>query len=281
MMMALFMTSCTDDGGTSTIDLKMGAVPNFVKAPDLDEEIQQSELISGADVQIGFNFDIAQGDVASADLIAFYNKGGELIGPVVIKSGITEFPIDVLLNQDDLLGAFPEMIPDPVGGELIISAILELKDGRTLKMLNDDGSRNYGSDIHTSSVFAAQVAYKVICYVKLDDASKFDGTYTVVEDAWADYAPGTELSVNFVSDFTFRISNAANPYVNNASTTYLEVTFDPKDGSAIVTTNEAWDYGVPITPEGVGTVGTCAGGIELVLDFPGYASGQAFILSKK
>lgn len=58
------------------------------------------------------------------------------------------------------------------------------------------------------------------------------------------------------------------------------VTVNPEDGTATVTSNEPFDYGVPIDVTGSGSVGTCTGSINLSLNFVGYATNQAFNLVK-
>jgi hypothetical protein len=151
---------------------------------------------------------------------------------------------------------------------------LVLTDGRTFS------AASAGDTVAGGTFFASPFAYSAQFFCALDDASDFDGNYIVVTDAWADYAAGDVVPVQFVSGYTFRVLSTNNPFINNTSTAYMEVTIDPSDGSVSVASNEDFDYGVPIPVTGSGTVGTCTGDINLVLDFVGYATSQGFTLIK-
>lgn len=149
-------------------------------------------------------------------------------------------------------------------------------DGRTFSSTDASGT------VTNSTFFKSPYLYPVQFFCSLDDASIFDGDYVVTADAWADYAAGDIVPVVHNPEdgpYTFRILSTNNPYVAN-SDSYMLVTVDPTDGSVTVTSNEDFDYGVPIPVSGGGSVGTCTGSIDLSLNFEGYAANQAFSLVK-
>lgn len=150
-----------------------------------------------------------------------------------------------------------------------------MTDGRSFT--NTDA----GGTVLTSSFFRSPYVYPVQFFCSLEDASLFDGEYTVTADAWADYAAGDVVPVEYHPEdgtYTFRILATNNPYISNAGTAYMLVTINPEDGSATVTSNEPFDYGVLVPVTGSGSVGTCTGTINLSLDYGDYASNQAFNL---
>ena len=152
---------------------------------------------------------------------------------------------------------------------------LVLTDGRTFS------AASAGDTVSGGSFFSSPFTYSAQFFCALADASAFNGNYIVVTDAWADYGAGDVVPVQFDSGYTFRILSTNNPYINNTTTAYMEVTIDPTDGSVTVVSNEDFDYGVPIPVEGAGSVGTCTGDINLVLNFVGYATNQGFTLVKQ
>lgn len=179
LIVAITFVSCKNDGGTSVINLREGAVPNISKADNLDGFFNLLELADGNDVQIGFNLDIAQGEVTSADVVGFYLTGSSVYGPVTIKSGVTTFPYSQSLDQNEVVALFDELNSTDdllLADNLLITAKLYLKDGTYIKMFNDDGTRNYGSDIHTSGQYTTSLSYPVSC------PSDLGGDYTVVSN---------------------------------------------------------------------------------------------------
>ena len=154
----LLVSSCEDDGGTSKIDLVAGATPNITKDPSLDGFIDFLKLSDGETITIGSTIDVAQGDVASMDIVGFYKKGTDVY-KTTFETNVTTFPATITLTQDDLIDAFAELNSASdfgLGDQLTITAVLTLKDGSILKIINDDGTPNYGADTANS------IQYKVI-----------------------------------------------------------------------------------------------------------------------
>lgn len=188
LIVCIFLSSCDTDGGTSQLDLIDGAVSDIQKSQEFPAFLDLNELSAGEEVQIGFRVDIATGDVLSADVIGFYSTaGGELFGPVTLESNITEFPSLVTLTGTDIIAAFPELSSTDdfkLADQLILTTRLNLRDGRVLNLLDENGSRLYGSNIHTANLWNAQVSYPVSC------PSDLGGTYTVVSNGTSTN-PGT------------------------------------------------------------------------------------------
>ncbi len=192
MMLATFIVSCDDDGGTSNVDLQEGGVTNITKNSDFAEIINLNDIRNGDEVQIGFDVDVFYGNVVSADVVGFYRTSTDLFGPVTLVSGITEFPTEVTLDQDDIIAAFAELNSRDdiqLADELILTTRILLADGSEINLVNNDGTRNYGSDIHTSAFFKAQVSYPVSC------PSDLGGTYAVVSNG-ASTEAGIPAAVN-------------------------------------------------------------------------------------
>lgn len=205
IMLSPLFSSCTDDGGSSKIDLQEGGVTNITKNSAYAAIINLNDLLSGDEVQIGFSVDVFYGDVSSIDVVGFYKSNGSLYGPVTLKSGIIQFPTEIILNQNDIIAAFAELstLDDfMVGDELIISTKLYLADGSEVSLINNDGTRNYGSDIHTSSLFNAQVSYPVSC------PSDLGGTYTVISNG--DNTDGQPAAVNIPYTVTLTDNGGGN-----------------------------------------------------------------------
>lgn len=205
MMLATFIVSCDDDGGTSKIDIQEGGVTNITKNTSFSEIINLNDIRNGDEVQIGFAVDVFYGNVVSADVVGFYKTSNDLFGPITLVSGITEFPTEVTLDQDDIIAAFAELNSRDdiqLADELIVSTRLILADGTEINLINNDGTRNYGSDIHTSAFFKAQVSYPVSC------PSDLGGVYNVVTNG--ENTDGQPAAVNLPYTVTLTDNGGGN-----------------------------------------------------------------------
>ncbi|HSD05842.1 hypothetical protein [Flavobacterium sp.] len=285
----MMTTSCTDDGGSSVIDLTEGGVPNVEKTPGTDTSLNYAALSNGGSVKIGVTLTVGRGDVASMNVVGFYTKGSK-VEKAVLTSGITTFPTSVTYTEQDLYKAF-SILNSPsdfdITDNLVISADVTLKNGTVLKMFTDEGEPLFGADIANSEQFSVLQEYTMVC--PLDDASIFNGDYTVTQDDWADYKVGATIPVVYDAAFgtlKFKILNTNNPYVVNKTTSYMIVTIDPETANVTVTSNEIWNYGsYKATVTGEGSVSACTGDINLKLNFAtdiyGVYENQTFNLSKK
>lgn len=201
MLLAISFNSCKNDGGSSDIGVMEGAVPNIEKSADTDQIVNLNAISSGEEVRLGFDLDIVQGDVASADIVAFYSTSDSLYGPATLNSDVTAFPFNLTLNLDDIVSAFDEIATASdirIGDELIVTAKLYLADGTVLNILNDDGSRNYGSDILTSGQYTVQISYPVAC------ASDLGGNYQVVSSG-SSTDSGPTADENPIADYPYNV----------------------------------------------------------------------------
>lgn len=153
---------------------------------------------------------------------------------------------------------------------------LLLADGRSFTNTDAVGTVTGGSFFSTPYIYSAQF------FCALEDASLFDGNFVVTNDIWADYSVGDVVPVEFVSGYTFRVLSANNPFINNPDSSYMEFTINPADGSVTVTSNECFDYGPGFCLDvtGSGSIGTCTGDINVVLDFGGFTN-NGFSLIKQ
>lgn len=179
LFLSILISSCDTDGGTSVIALQKGGVTNINKNANFDAIINLNDLIAGEDITLGFDLDIQYGDIKAVDVVGFFKTGTEVFGPVTLQSNINSFPTEVILTIDDILENFPELLSREdvqLGDNLIVSTKIYFTDGSEISLLNDDGTRNYGADIHSSSLYNAQASYPVSC------PSNLGGVYNVVSN---------------------------------------------------------------------------------------------------
>jgi len=281
----MMVTSCTDDGGSSVIDLTEGAVPNVQKTAGTEKSLNYAALSTGGSIKIGVTLSVARGDVASMNIVGYYTKGTK-VEKAVLTTGVTTFPTSVTYTEQDLYKAFT-ILNSPtdwgIADKLVISADITLKNGTVIKMFSDKGEKLFGADISNALIFSASQTYIMAC--PLNDASTFNGDYKVVQDDWQDYAKGDIVPVVYDAAFgtlKFKVLNKNNPYLVNAATSYMIVTIDPATANVTVTANEKFNYGGTqiYTCTGTGTVSACTGDINLKLLFNG-SGPYTFNLSKK
>jgi hypothetical protein len=116
-------------------------------------------------------------------------------------------------------------------------------------------------------------------------AEGFNGNYAVAVDEWADYSVGDIVPVQYDSAlglYKFKILSTNNPYIDNPTTSYMEVTVNPITSNATVVSNENFLYtgwlSIPVT--GTGTVNFCNYSINLVLNFSSSYPNNEFNLIK-
>lgn len=193
LFLATIMVSCDTDGGTSELDLMEGAVSNIQKNDASPAFLNLNELNAGNDVEITFDVDIKYGDVSSVDVLAFYKGQDTVYGPATLRAGVTDFPVQMSVSDADIIAAFDHLSSKAdfeLADEVILTTRLYLSDGRVIELLGEGGSRNYGSDIHTSSFYNAQVSYPVSC------PSDLAGTYDVVSNGSSTDPDTPEDAVN-------------------------------------------------------------------------------------
>lgn len=270
LFLVMFVTSCSKDGGDSVVATANGGAPDIQKIATADQSINLATLNNGGDINLSFTVDIARGDVAYMDIIGIY-KHGSSVQKAVLRTGVTTFPSTISITKTDLFNAFDAITTASditVSDKLIISADVTLKNGSVYQLFTEDGTARFGADIANSQQFSVSQTYIISC--PLDDASNFNGNYTVVQDTWQDYTPGKIVPVVYNSAdglLKFKIMSTNNTAIINPNTSYMLVTIDPADSSVTVQSNEDFNYGggfiVPVT--GTGAVGSCTGDISLTL----------------
>nr|WP_288836283.1 hypothetical protein [uncultured Flavobacterium sp.] len=174
LCLLFLLPCCENDGGDSKISTQKGALPNIQKLENTDSFIDILSVQSGGDFNIGFSVDLAIGKITSMDIIAFYTKTDGTLSKATIATNIVSLPATFTLNKDDLFDAFNNInSPDDIstGDKLTISAEITLKDGTVLKIMNDDGTNNFSSNIATSNLYKVFQTYNIAC------ASYLAGTY--------------------------------------------------------------------------------------------------------
>lgn len=180
LALLMLVPSCENDGGDSKINTKYGAVINIQKTPSSDTYINLVALQGGGDINLGFTIDKAVGDITSMDVVGLYIKAdGTTIFKGKFSTGITTFPYTLNINKQKIYDAFTQLNTSDdfkTGDQLTISAELTLKDGTVLKLVNDDGSNNFSSNIATSSTYKVFQAFNVSCPSDLGGTYEFTTT---------------------------------------------------------------------------------------------------------
>jgi hypothetical protein len=166
--------SCDKDGGSSTLELENGAVPNFIKDASSDQIFDLTKVLNGTPLNLSFNASVAQGSVVSSDIIATY---ATLAGPVYKSTLFTNvaLPSDFSLTTNDVIAAFTEINSTDdfqLGDVLTISTRFTMSDGRVLSLINDDGTDNTGTTLSNSKLVTIKISYPVSCPTMLE------GNYT-------------------------------------------------------------------------------------------------------
>lgn len=201
LFLVIFIISCEKDGGDSVIALDNSATPNIQKVDGTDAFIDLVAVSSNTPINVEFTVDIGFGEVASADIVMFYFSGSNVY-KAVYQTNVTTFPTSFSFSQADIFAAFDELNDASdlaVGDALKITAELTLKNGTVVKILNDDGTANYGADIANSPLFSVVQTYNVSC------PSDLAGTYNVLTTATST-DPGPTASENPIANFPYSVT---------------------------------------------------------------------------
>lgn len=176
VLLAIITFSCTKDGGESKKELQDGAIPNITKISTTDAFINLINVTAGNNINLGLKIDKGLGDVASMNVIGFF-KNGSVTERAVLQRNITEFPTNVFYTQTELINAFSSLNSASdfkVGNSLTVSTEITLKDGRIIKVINDNGTDSFGSGVANLASFKAKQSFDVSC------PSSLAGTYSYV-----------------------------------------------------------------------------------------------------
>lgn len=252
-LLVLF-TSCENDGGTSVIPLKEGALSNFSLVEGSDDFIDLNTFNS---LSLQFSLDVGEGNPDAMDLKGFWTTvNGDLYGPVTLATDITTFPSEFTVTGNDIISAFAELSSTAdinVGDKLTLFTTVIMPDGRELNLLNDEAEPNYyAADFNQYAGLQIIQEYNVSC------ASDLAGTYTAVSNG--DNTDGQPAAVNYPYEVTitangggsYTISDfAAGVYIYWYSVYGLTFeqagTFVDVCGNISATYNDAWGQDVPAT----------------------------------
>jgi hypothetical protein len=131
-------------------------------------------------------------------------------------------------------------------------------DGRTFSSANTD------TDFEGQAGYNMAMSWTATTTCPYDQ-SVFDGTFTIVQDTWQDYAPGDFVEVsagpgeNKITIYVY----PSPAYGSNQQGVVLNV--DPATGNVTIPKQVVGDYGdvTDVTMEGTGSVNSCQGTITL------------------
>lgn len=202
LFLALFVlnTSCDDDGGTSAISLKTGAMPNYQIKEGSPAFI---DVFNVDDLSLQFSVGVGIGEPTSFDLKAIYlAASGDIYGPVTLDENVTVFPKDYSFTSTNIYSAFTELSgPDDfsVGDVLKIFPTFKFADGSSLDILNSNGQENYyAADFNQYSDLNPKLQYPVAC------SSDLGGTYTVLSSG-SSTDPGPAPDINPIVDYPYTV----------------------------------------------------------------------------
>lgn len=205
LTLIMLVLSCENDGGDSKLNLKYGAIVNIQKQNDTDAFIDLLNVQNGGNFNLGITLDLALGKISSVDLVGFYTKKDGTITKATLVPNIVTLPTTINLSRQDIFDAFAN-INNPEdfesGDKLTISADITLKDGTVVKIINDDGSNNFSSNIATSNLYKLFQTYNVSC------TSNLEGTYSVISSGTSTDS-GPTSSENPISNFPYTVQISA------------------------------------------------------------------------
>ncbi len=192
--------SCDDDGGSSTIETKNGAMPNYQIKPGSPAFIDVANLDA---LSLQFSVAIGIGDPISFDLKALYIKAsGAIYGPVNLDNNASTFPMDYSYTSSDIYSAFTELNSASdiqLGDVLKIYPTFYFTDGSTLDVLNNKGEPNYyAADFDTFPDLNFKLEYPVAC------SSNLGGNYTVLSSGTST-DPDVSAANNPVVDYPYNV----------------------------------------------------------------------------
>ncbi len=165
--------SCDNDGGKSIRTLESGVIPNMEKDASTDAFLDLVKVNNGENINISFNANVAQGEAASTNIIGVYRASSGSVYNAVLFDNAT-LPGNFTVSVNDIVAAFSELnTTDDIqlGDILSITTSFTTADGRTLNIINPDGTDNFSGNLKNSGLFTSVINYSVSC------PSDIGGTY--------------------------------------------------------------------------------------------------------
>lgn len=267
--------SCTDQStfnNPSSHELENGAFIRFVDSPeDTASDPQAISFISEVYDPVG---NVTQYTVALKATVS---------GVVYLQDNYfttTTFPATFSYTSQSLADAIGINVDDfTFGDNFEFTGFATRNDGVVFNGINPTfdtdkltiGVGNTEPNLHLDNYNSA-MSFGTIVACAEHIASEMPGIWTVVRDDWADYSPGDTLEVVAgPNDNTFHILANNNPFINNSATAYMIIEVDGTGNVINATSNEPFDYGIPIVPNdaagGGGLIFSCVGVIDLRHDW--------------
>lgn len=250
--------SCRKSDNPSLPALTRIPLPLVLKDPTGDANISGQDPTSFAGK---FTVDVFFPNERPAKMDAVVIKNGDRTNVKVIQADITTYPTTITITGTQLENLFGGT-PIVAGDNFQVSV-----DATTTSGLKIQGFPVVGN-AYASGIAAQPGASTVITYIALCSFvnTAFSGNYTVVQDDWADYAPGETVAVA-PGPGVNQISVSAYPsaaYGTNRKPMICDV--DPVTFAVTIPEQVIGDYfGAPpnATARGTGTVNPCGDNISL------------------
>lgn len=275
---ALLVAGCRKDDNPKVPDLQKVPIPLITFGEGSNEKIPAGDPASyTASIVVDTYF--KNGEMPKQfDLVVV--KNGDVANPQVIQSGITTFPTTVTVTGEKLKELFggTDIV---LGDEFQVGADVTTQSGKNFPAFLPNDELNYAPGINNLPGSSPELALACVEYCAFNPADFTTGDYEVVDDEWADYAPGSSITVKQIDDTHYSFEYAA----DNANPIVFEV---QEDQTITVDPVMYGDYGgAQVTATGVAgsEVNPCDKTFHIVLnhnapDFGGDLGDYAITLKK-
>jgi hypothetical protein len=245
---AMVLFACRKSDNPKIPELTRVPVPKLTVVANSDEAID----VVGNPANFKGNFNVGllfPEDVKPQKVDVVVRKNGT--GTVkVFKADVTAFPTSIQVTGQQLIDLFGPIV---LGDYFDFATDIYLSNGLKIEAFPATGLQFSGGTVNipTSS---PTLRYTAIC--KYDPALYGTGNYVVIKDDWADYTPGTVVTLTQIDATHISFKYAA----NNA--TPIIITIDPKSNKTSVAKQTYGDYGGPY---GIWSVATATSNDNVVL----------------
>ena len=258
---AALFTACKKDENGKLPELTRFPVPLVVKVAGSDQVISaQSPNSFSGKFSVGLYF---PNDAPPKKFDVVIIKNNDKTNVKVIKSDVTSFPTEVTVTGTQLASLFNA--PIVLGDKFDISVDITTYIGTKFEAFPVVGN-SYAAGVAAQPGASTFIRYEAVCRY---DPAAYQGSFEVVTDEWADYAPGDIVQLTMVdaTHFSFQFLAAnARPIIVTVNPTTNAVTV-PRQvyGSGYP---PGWPYG-DISAESVPSVenfvAPCAGTFSVIL----------------
>jgi hypothetical protein len=207
LMAALFIIGCKKDDGFLPKDVIVDRVPqpSVVKnggSASLDV-LNLTNFQGKFDVKL-----LYASDIPPAKLDVVIIKNGNKSSVKLYKADVTTYPSSFTITAAELAALFGA--PIALGDNYDIGVDIYTKDGKKYEAFPAVGAAYGNTGVANQPGFSSTVRYSAICAY---DPSIYQGNFTVVSDAFEDFAVGSTVVITQVSatQFSFIQPAAKNP----------------------------------------------------------------------